>query len=453
MVDDASGTNLLFVTGVFRSGTSLLYTSLNQHPQIGLMYEPELQSHDLPDRWFLHRKWLENANAWGKFLGRHGFPPFPAEARSSYRRPSDFYRDFAARKGARYGGEKSPSLVNYLPELHQRFPEARFISISRHPLSVYASVRHAGRTDAWFARRGMMARMLAGQEKLLADSFALQRRGARMLHLTYEEFTGDPTAECRRICEFLGIEFDPVMISLKEANLGAVYDGEHHQKLRSGAIASTPPAEAGLGDDWRAALEAHWGRTRAALDDLRAGRLAGDRPSMPPGLVAPAVRQGVWWHRLTRWKRRLYHVAPSELVHALRAMKVLLKESRITTEDAGPGWHRTRVGVALAVVALISFGFGVWCCLHGRATLSPLPFFIVPPLLAGWFLGGRAMVLHAGLAALVWSVVPKLSFAEDQPIAWILWNVVSRTVVLSLLGFFAWHLKATLLQHQKTQRY
>ena len=46
----------LFVAGVFRSGTSMLYASLNQHPAIALMYEPELQSHDLPRRLFLHEK-------------------------------------------------------------------------------------------------------------------------------------------------------------------------------------------------------------------------------------------------------------------------------------------------------------------------------------------------------------------------------------------------------------
>jgi hypothetical protein len=32
----------LFVVGIWRSGTSLLYTLLNQHPQIALMYEGEL---------------------------------------------------------------------------------------------------------------------------------------------------------------------------------------------------------------------------------------------------------------------------------------------------------------------------------------------------------------------------------------------------------------------------
>ena len=32
----------LFVVGMWRSGTSLLYALLNQHPQIGLMYESDM---------------------------------------------------------------------------------------------------------------------------------------------------------------------------------------------------------------------------------------------------------------------------------------------------------------------------------------------------------------------------------------------------------------------------
>ncbi|MCU1303513.1 MAG: Sulfotransferase family, partial [Candidatus Sulfotelmatobacter sp.] len=32
----------IFVVGIWRSGTSLLYTLMNQHPQIALTYESDL---------------------------------------------------------------------------------------------------------------------------------------------------------------------------------------------------------------------------------------------------------------------------------------------------------------------------------------------------------------------------------------------------------------------------
>jgi len=62
----------VFVVGMWRSGTSLLYTLLNQHPGIALMYEA-----DLPLLRQLFRNgrskqdWLERWEFWNSALSRH----------------------------------------------------------------------------------------------------------------------------------------------------------------------------------------------------------------------------------------------------------------------------------------------------------------------------------------------------------------------------------------------
>src|SRR5581483_10046541 len=62
----------LFVVGMWRSGTSLLYALLNQHPQISLMYEGEL-----PLLWplFVGGKgksdWARRWNFWNGAVTRH----------------------------------------------------------------------------------------------------------------------------------------------------------------------------------------------------------------------------------------------------------------------------------------------------------------------------------------------------------------------------------------------
>ena len=62
----------LFVVGMWRSGTSLFYALLNQHPQIKLMYEDEL-----PLLWPLFlggrakRDWPERWEFWNQALSRH----------------------------------------------------------------------------------------------------------------------------------------------------------------------------------------------------------------------------------------------------------------------------------------------------------------------------------------------------------------------------------------------
>ena len=67
----------VFVVGIWRSGTSLLYTLLNQHPLIALMYEADLPLlkqlfYRLPAKWlgvFLYGYILKR----GYMDGRAGF--------------------------------------------------------------------------------------------------------------------------------------------------------------------------------------------------------------------------------------------------------------------------------------------------------------------------------------------------------------------------------------------
>src|SRR5579863_4039223 len=95
-------TGPLFVIGVWRSGTSLLYALLNQHPDIALLYESDLplfgalfavHQSDWPARW----------DFWNSALQRHGLT-------GVYRRLSRItnlkqaaetaYQEYAAGKGA-----------------------------------------------------------------------------------------------------------------------------------------------------------------------------------------------------------------------------------------------------------------------------------------------------------------------------------------------------------------
>lgn len=66
-------------------------------------------------------------------------------------------------------------------------------------------------------------------------------------------------------------------------------------------------------------------------------------------------------------------------------------------------------------------------------------------LAAGWFFGWKQICLFSLLSASAWTFGPKLRFSAELPVHWVAWNLLSRT---SVLGLFAWHLKATLLVHQ-----
>jgi hypothetical protein len=438
----------LFVAGVFRSGTSMLYASLNQHPAIALMYEPELQSHDLPKRLFLRERWLENANAWGKFLFRHGFPAYPKEASEHFQCPEDLYKAYAARKRAIYAGEKSPTLHAYLPQLVKRFPEAKIITISRNPAAVFHSIQQAAKSASWFARSCMLERSLHGQEKMLQDCILLQNQGHPILHLTYESFTAAPETECRRICDYLSIPFDERMTTLENADLGPISDKPVHLKLHSKKISASPFIQPDLSPEWLNLLDTHWQRTRECLATLSSDERP-IKPLAPPAeKIQRAISKGSLLHYRTRWKRFIYHLLPAEFIRVFRATKVLIRNAQsIQAEKYSPA-ERLRNRLLSGTFILASIAMGAVLHTTSHAEISPLPFFIFPVLTAGWFFGWKQIAFFSLLSAAAWTFGPKLTFSAQLPLHWVAWNLLSRTSVLLILGLFAWHLKATLLIHQ-----
>ena len=115
----------LFVSGVWRSGTSLLYALLNQHPDIRLFYEG-----DLPVLWpmfhvgYSRKNWLERWEYWNAAVSRHGLDSFrPSAPITSLAEAFEAAgREYCRTKGARIWGCKSPSYYNRLVDLASDFP-------------------------------------------------------------------------------------------------------------------------------------------------------------------------------------------------------------------------------------------------------------------------------------------------------------------------------------------
>jgi len=95
---------------MWRSGSSLLYALLNQHPQVALMYEAEL-----PMLWPVFLKpgkpsWPERWNFWNQALTRHQIDreKIPANLCAQKAAFETVYKEYARRKGAHFWGDKSP---------------------------------------------------------------------------------------------------------------------------------------------------------------------------------------------------------------------------------------------------------------------------------------------------------------------------------------------------------
>ncbi len=104
-------------------------------------------------------------------------------------------------------GEKSPHYLNYMPQLKQVFPQARFIHSIRDPRDCCLSYKKAWGKSVYRAAESWRERM----EAALADS---SQMGTDYLAVHYESLLEDPRATLNNICEFLDCEFDPSMTEL-----------------------------------------------------------------------------------------------------------------------------------------------------------------------------------------------------------------------------------------------
>lgn len=253
----------LFVVGMWRSGTSLFYALLNQHPHIRLMFEDEL-----PLLWplFLGGKsksdWRERWEFWNQAPSRHklNLEDLPQEVSSLSQACEAAWRLYAP--DATIRGGKSPSYFDRLPWIAEQFPNAKFLVLWRDPADVCRSVVRA-QSDSFFAKRGMVLRALMGCRDLKRGYDALVAKGVNVHSVLYEDLVADPGVVMEGVCDFLGVPFERRMISLRGADRSAIYDAGHHEMVNSEKIVTGKKKPEVLPEDIRhkiACYIAYWKR-------------------------------------------------------------------------------------------------------------------------------------------------------------------------------------------------
>lgn len=230
----------VFVVGMWRSGTSLLYSLLNQHSEVALMYEGELAVLE-PYFWKRRKKqnWLAKWELWNKALSRHRLdveciPGGKYDLRSAIEAA---YVEYARqKKGATIWGCKSPNYYTSLSRLARLFPRARFIVIWRDLRGICCSVDQAAKTSSFFRRRGMMLRTILGYRRLKDECDSLLSHGADVHQLHFEDLVQNPEQTMMGVCAFLRIPFEPKVASLDEADRSAIEDFRHHALVKGRQI-------------------------------------------------------------------------------------------------------------------------------------------------------------------------------------------------------------------------
>jgi Sulfotransferase family len=208
-------TSPVFVVGCPRSGTTLVQTMLDSHPRLSVVYEANFLV-DIP---LGLRSSLANASEALTLAEAH-----PNSRTHSFdaRTARVVCREFgitdaagamrvlaasqAVAQGKRRWGNKTPKALLHLAELAIVYPDAQFIHVIRDGRdSAYSQARVSGRNviqGALLWRTGIRTGRRAGS-----------RLGpCRYLEVRLEELLSSPEEQIRRMCAFLGEDFDQSML-------------------------------------------------------------------------------------------------------------------------------------------------------------------------------------------------------------------------------------------------
>jgi hypothetical protein len=243
-------TSPVFIVGEARSGTSILYRTLQKHstfaPKRQNLVETEMFAH-LPRAFLFSRTYpgpwirffLEDRAEWERFLRSIRLPRVATAALAplNYRRRDrwdwlfhaglgpatlrSFVFHATRARGCRRLVEKTPTNARHLHKLTAAFPHARLLYVHRHPVDVYSSYCRRAAVDP-----------SGGWAKLDVHTFAerwtsstaqvlswIDSGRTNLLAVRYESFVDDPRATFLAVCAHLGEPFEATALEESRPDL------------------------------------------------------------------------------------------------------------------------------------------------------------------------------------------------------------------------------------------
>jgi LPS sulfotransferase NodH len=207
----------VFVICTLRSGSTLLRVLLDSHSQIHSPHELHLRYVSV----HFDQKWSERS------MRELGLDTRAAEHLLWDRL---LHRELAA-SGKSIIADKTPNNVFVVDRLREAWPDARFIFLLRHPGAI-------ARSRQKYKGEGADALIIKYVEALEDARQTYDGHTVR-----YEDLTANPEREMRRICDFLGVAYEPAMLDYGQFDHGRYKSGlgDWNEKIKSGAIQPPEP--------------------------------------------------------------------------------------------------------------------------------------------------------------------------------------------------------------------
>lgn len=212
---------MLFVIGSPRSGTTMLERMLSSHSEITGGPEPHLLTP------------LAHLGVWDR-VERAAYDPAAASgalkafAEALPNGEDDYWRACRAYCDVLYGGylsnhggsiclDKTPAYALILPFIGKVFPDGKYVVLARHPFAAFSSYANSF-FDGDYAAAQKYNPLLKRYVPALA-SF-LRQKEVPFVHVRYEDLVQDTETWMKRICEYIGVAYEPSMVNYGEWNNG-----------------------------------------------------------------------------------------------------------------------------------------------------------------------------------------------------------------------------------------
>ncbi|HET9800785.1 MAG TPA: sulfotransferase, partial [Chthoniobacterales bacterium] len=257
-----------FIAGAAKSGTTLLVSLLDSHPELLVMpqdtaYFPTVRT-KYRDRgrraqfdYLTKESWTNVLFGFQAMRGRQDYAEFPKkEFLEAFERvafnPANENRDLLVLMMEAYAEivhvpldrvkrwvEKTPANRNYVPEIFDRFPKAKLLLTMRDPralLSAQIALENTRKT-----RRFSVYYVVAHWRAAAKLARKICDKEIPGLVVCYEDLALDPRMSMQKVCDYLEIDFDPEVV-LSPTKVGRSWGGNSAAGTRFAEISTAPVA-------------------------------------------------------------------------------------------------------------------------------------------------------------------------------------------------------------------